>query len=88
MGTTDFRISNSVFSAKVFSISPGYWKAAGTHMVAARDFTWHDCGKAPKVAIVSENFVHRMFGNQLALELRFMFGQVPYEIVGIGPRRS
>ena len=39
MGTTDFRISNSVFSAKVFSISPGYWKAAGTHMVAGRDFT-------------------------------------------------
>jgi predicted permease len=83
MGTTDFRISNSLFSAKFFSISPGYWEAAGTHLLAGRDFTWHDNGKAPKVAIVNEAFERRMFGNQSALGLRFMFGQVPYEIVGI-----
>jgi len=48
MGTTDFRMSNSAFAAKYFSISPGYLDSAGTHLLSGRDFTWHDDAKAPK----------------------------------------
>ena len=53
-GTTDLRSSNSVMSPKSYGISPGYLKAAGTTLLAGRDFTWDDGPKTPKVAIVNE----------------------------------
>jgi predicted permease len=83
-GTTDFRISNSAFGAKLFSISPGYLQAAGTRLLSGRDFTWHDDAKAANVAIVNETFAQRMFGNPSALGLRFALGEkYSYEIVGV-----
>jgi predicted permease len=83
-GTTDFRMSNSAFGAKYFSISPGYLDAAGTHLLTGRDFTWHDNANAPKVAIVNERFARAMFGKTPALGLRFtMPDKLDYEIVGI-----
>jgi predicted permease len=83
-GTTDFRVSNSAFAAKFFSISPGYWQAAGTHLLRGRDFSWHDDAKGAKVAIVNETFARSMFGNTSALGRRFLWGdKLPYEIVGI-----
>jgi predicted permease len=84
MGTTDFRMSNSTFGAKYFSISPGYFEAAGTRLLGGRDFTWHDDAKAPNVAIVNETFAHAMFGNTSPLGLRFALGEkFSYEIVGV-----
>ena len=84
MGTTDFRQSNSAFGAKYFSISPRYLDAAGTRLMAGRDFTWHDDAKAPKVAIINQTFAHAMFGNNPALGRQFMMGdKVPCEIVGV-----
>jgi predicted permease len=84
IGTTDFRISNSAFGAKYFSISPRYLQAAGTRLLNGRDFTWHDDAKAPKVAIVNETFVRRMFGNASPLGLQFEMGDnIPREIVGV-----
>jgi predicted permease len=84
MGTTDFRMSNSTFAAKYFSISPAYLEAAGTHLLTGRDFTWHDDAKAPKVAIVNETFARAMFGDTSALGRQFMMGdKAPYEIVGV-----
>jgi predicted permease len=83
-GTTDFRMSNSAFGAKYFSISPGYLAAAGTLLLTGRDFTWHDDANAPKVAIVNERFAREMFGNTSALGLRFtMADKISYEIVGV-----
>ena len=58
LGTVDFRSSNSVFGAKYYSISPAYLEAAGTHLLAGRDFTWHDDANASKVAMVNERFAH------------------------------
>jgi len=83
MGTTDFRPSNSVFDAKFFSISPGYLEAAGTRLLSGRDFTWHDDAEAPHVAIVNETFIRGMFGDQAALGMSFLMGQIPYQIVGV-----
>ena len=83
-GTSDFRMSNSAFGARFFSISPGYLQAAGTRLLGGRDFTWHDDAKAPNVAIVKETFAQRMAGNTSALGLRFALGEkYSYEIVGV-----
>ena len=82
-GTTDFRPSNSAFGAKFFGISPGYLQAAGTGLLNGRDFTWHDDAKAPKVAIVNELFGRFMFGTADAVGRRFVWGEKPYEIVGV-----
>ena len=83
-GTTDTRPSNSAFTAKYFSISPGYLEAAGTRLLAGRDFTWHDDDKAPLVAIVNQTFARELAANASALGLGFMQAdKVPIEIVGV-----
>lgn len=84
VGTTDFRSSNSPFGAKYFSISPGYLAVAGTRLLTGRDFTWHDDGKAPKVAIINETFARAMFGKTSPIGLRFLSGdRTAYEVVGV-----
>lgn len=83
-GTTDFRPSNSVFAAKYFSTSPGYFNAAGTHLLTGRDFGWRDDASAPRVAIINENFARALFGHTSALGLRFtMADKASYEVVGV-----
>ena len=47
---TDLRPSKAAMEPKYFSISPGYLQAAGTHLLAGRDFTWNDGpGSSPKL---------------------------------------
>jgi predicted permease len=83
-GTADFRFSNSVLDAMFYSISPGYLHAAGTKLLAGRDFTWHDDAKAPKVAIVNETFARTMFGRSSAIGKPFLLqGGTLYQIVGV-----
>jgi predicted permease len=83
-GTADFRFSNSVLDAMYYSISPGYLHAAGTKLLAGRDFTWHDDAKAPKVAIVNETFARKMFGKSSAIGKPFLlYGGTLYQIVGV-----
>jgi predicted permease len=83
-GTTDFRGSNSVMTPKYFSISPGLLDAAGTRLLAGRDFSWHDDAKAPKVAIVNVTLAHALFGDAPALGRYFaMPGPTTYEVVGV-----
>ncbi|MFZ0518110.1 MAG: ABC transporter permease [Acidobacteriaceae bacterium] len=83
-GTADFRSSNSVLDAMFYSISPGYFHAAGTRLLTGRDFTWHDDAKAPKVAIVNETFARTMFGKSPAIGKPFLlYGGTLYQIVGV-----
>ncbi len=86
-GTTDFRNSNSALASKFFIISPGLLKAAGTRLLAGRDFTWHDNTTTPHVAIVNQTFAHQLFGNAPAVGRHFaMSGKNepdPYEIIGV-----
>jgi predicted permease len=44
------------------TVSPGYFNAIGTRMVAGRDITWNDIYARTKVAIVSENFAREVWG--------------------------
>ncbi len=60
---TDFRPSNSTTDAQQFDVSPDYFRAAGTTMLAGRTFTLHDESKAPMVAVVNREFARVMFGS-------------------------
>ena len=87
-GTQDFRGSNSALTARFYTISPGYLQAAGTHLVAGRDFTWHDDKNSPVVALVNEDFARTLFGSaQAAIGRRFAEPGDQraklYEVVGV-----
>ena len=61
--TTDLRPSNAAAHASTFSISPEYFHAAGTALLSGRTFTWHDDKNAPPVAVVNQEFAHKVFGS-------------------------
>jgi predicted permease len=83
-GTTDFRGSNSAFAAKYFSISPGYFRAAGTRLLRGRDLSWHDDATAPKVALINDTFAHMMFGDVPPIGRHFLMGEKAlYEVIGV-----
>jgi predicted permease len=43
-------------------VSPGYFRTAGTRLVAGREFTWTETYNLRPVAIVSENFARESWG--------------------------
>jgi hypothetical protein len=47
-------------------VSPGYFRAIGTRLVAGRDITWNDIDRRAKVVIVSENFAREVWGSAVA----------------------
>ncbi len=61
--TTDLRPSNAAATAMRFNISPGYVHAAGTVLLAGREFSWHDDKDSPRVAVVSREFARKIFGS-------------------------
>lgn len=62
--TSDLSPANVVASPMEYQISPEYFAAAGTTLLAGRAFTWHDDKNAPRVAIVNETFARKIFGSQ------------------------
>jgi predicted permease len=71
-GTTEFTLNNSALAPYVFNMSPGYLEAAGTRLLAGRDFSWHDTTTTPHVAIVNQTFAQKMWGDTPAIGQRFM----------------
>jgi hypothetical protein len=61
--TTDYRPTNAAADAQNFQVSPDYFRAAGTAMLAGRTFTMHDEEKAPNVAVVNREFARKLFGS-------------------------
>ena len=61
--TTDLRPSTAAANAEMFSISPGYFRAAGTTLLAGRDFTWQDDKDALLVAVINREFARKIFGS-------------------------
>jgi predicted permease len=61
--TTDFKQSNIAAMPYKYEISPGYFDAAGTSLLAGRSFNWHDDKDAPPVAIVNREFARKIFGS-------------------------
>jgi predicted permease len=48
---------------RVKFVSPGYFQAMGTRIIAGRDITWLDIKEGGKVVVVSANFARDMWGN-------------------------
>ncbi len=61
--TTDLRPANVAFAPYKYEVSPGYFEAAGTGLLAGRGFDWRDAEKAPAVAVVNREFANKMFGS-------------------------
>ena len=61
--TTDLRPSNAAARPYRYDVSPGYFHAAGTALLAGRDLTWHDDKNAPAVAVVNREFASRIYGS-------------------------
>jgi predicted permease len=59
--TTDLKTSNVAADAMRFGISPDYFRAAGTSLLAGRVFTIHDDKNAPRVAVVNPEFARKLF---------------------------
>lgn len=61
--TTDLKPSNVALRPYKYDVSPEYFHAAGTALLAGRDLSWHDDKDAPRVAIVNREFANKMFGS-------------------------
>lgn len=62
-GDTDLRASKAAAQTVVYGVSPGYFNAAGTTLLAGRTFTLHDDKNAPRVAVVNQEFARQVFGS-------------------------
>ncbi len=60
---TDYRASTCRADAQQFDVSPDYFKAAETPMLAGRTFTMDDAKGAPTVAVVNREFARKIFGS-------------------------
>jgi ABC-type antimicrobial peptide transport system permease subunit len=82
---TDYRPTNSIADAQQFDVSPDYFRAAGTAMLAGRTFTLHDESKAPLVAVVNRTFARKVLGTvDKAVGGHFkVWGGTRVEVVGV-----
>ena len=61
---SDFKPSNAAVSPLSYGVSPGYFEAAGTALLAGRNLSWQDDNhNAPAVAVVNQEFANKMFGS-------------------------
>ena len=82
--TTDFRPSNRAFDVYDYTVSPGYFAAAETPLLAGRDVSFADTAKTPAIAVVNREFARRLFHSDDAVGHYFKnsSGQ-PIQIVGM-----
>ena len=82
---TDYRPTNAAADAQNFQVSPDYFRAAGTALLAGRSFTLHDAEKAPTVAVVNREFARKLFGSvDKAIGGHFKFwGGQRAEVIGV-----
>ena len=67
-------------------VSPGFFRAAGTRIVAGRDLTWDDVYGLRSVVMISENLAREMWGtpaNALGKRMREDLGLPWREVVGV-----
>jgi predicted permease len=61
--TSDLRPANAAIAPFRYDVSPGYFEAAGTSLLAGRSLSWQDDKNAPAVAVINQNFADRIFGS-------------------------
>jgi len=80
----DLRVGNAVATAMIYKVSPDYFQAAGTSMLSGRIFTLHDDENAPRVAIVNQEFVRKVFGSTIGVEGRYYKDREGNRILVVG----
>jgi predicted permease len=60
---TDLKPASAAIMPYRYDISPGYFEAAGTSLLAGRSLTWHDDKNAPAVAVINRDFAEKIFGS-------------------------
>jgi predicted permease len=84
--TTDFRDSNKAFDTFYFDVSPGYFNAAQTQVLAGRDFSFADKANTPPVAIVNQQFARSLFHSDQVVGRYFKDSSgKSIQIVGVVP---
>ena len=81
----DLRPSTAAANPYMYEISPQYFRAAGTTLLAGRTFTWHDDQNSQRVAVVNREFARKVFGSE-AKALGGYFKRrsgVRFQVVGI-----
>jgi len=61
--TRNFTQSNAAINPFRYDVSPGYFGAAATSLLAGRDFSWSDTASASPVAIANRAFAQNIFGS-------------------------
>ena len=59
----DLSPSKAAAGPNMYNVSPDYFRASGTALLAGRAFTWHDDAGAPRVAVVNREFASRILGS-------------------------
>jgi predicted permease len=82
---TDFRPTNSAADAQQFNVSPDYFRAAGTALIAGKTFTLNDDSKAPLVAVVNREFARNVLGGvEKAVGSHYkIWGGTRVEVIGV-----
>ncbi|HUH64060.1 MAG TPA: ABC transporter permease [Terracidiphilus sp.] len=83
--TTVLQPSNELAEPVLFSVSPGYFKAAGTTLLAGRSFSWNDNKDAPKAIVINRELARKAFGSVAgAVGGHLRFGdKTRVEVVGV-----
>jgi predicted permease len=86
--TVENQVSAVATQQRVKFVSPGYFKAMGTRVIAGRDIDWNDVEAGGRVAIISEDYARALAGEPrqaLGKRIRLAaFSQNPWrEVVGV-----
>jgi predicted permease len=83
--TRDMRQSNAAASPYRYEISPEYFRAASTALLAGRALSWNDDKGAPVVAVVNREFANKLFGSASSAIGRYFRMQdgTRVEVVGV-----
>jgi len=60
---TDLKPANAAITPFRYDVSPGYFEAAGTSLLAGRSLAWSDDKNAPAVAVINRDFAEKIFGS-------------------------
>jgi len=60
---TDLKPAKAAIMPYRYDISPGYFDAAGTNLLAGRSLSWNDDKNAPAVAVINRDFAEKIFGS-------------------------
>lgn len=64
--TSEFIPATVAAQVFLYKISPEYFHAAGTSLLAGRTVTWHDDKQSARVAVVNAEFARKLFGSVTA----------------------